>query len=164
MKVKLLSMTQDALNVLYTAARTCYNPGKPSEMWENDLQNTSPTKILRLIDKIIKSGHHSPLEHINFTFAIEGITRACSHQLVRHRLCSFSQQSQRYVTYGNIETVCPDSIQADKKAYAIYEDTIDIIELAYGRLIELGIPAEDARALLPNCTTTNITMTVNLRE
>ena len=96
MKVKLLTKTQNMLDIVYTGARTCYNAGGPIGLWF-DVCNIATDKKKNLIDKVFKSGHLSTSEHAYFTFAIEGISRACSHQLVRHRHCSFSQQSQRYV-------------------------------------------------------------------
>ena len=96
MKTKLLQSTPNMIDVIYTAARTCYNPGSPVDMWD-DVNNVSEEKKLKLIKNCISSGHHSTLEHAYFTFAIEGVDRAVTHQSVRHRLCSNSQQSQRYV-------------------------------------------------------------------
>lgn len=89
-KVTLISKPDDILNIIYTACKTCTSAATPGEIFEQE-------PSLKLIHKVIKSGHLSVTEHINFTFAISGISRACSHQLVRHRHCSFSQQSQRYV-------------------------------------------------------------------
>ena len=96
MKVKLLTKTQNMLDVVYTGARTCYNAGSPIDMWF-DVCNIPTDKKKTMLSKVFESGHLSTSEHAYFTFAIEGISRACSHQLVRHRHCSFSQQSQRYV-------------------------------------------------------------------
>ena len=97
MKTKLLQSTPNMIDVIYTAARTCYNPGSPVDMWD-DVNNVSEEKKLKLIKNCVSSQHDSVLEHAYFTFAIEGIDRAVSHQLVRHRAgIVFSQQSQRYV-------------------------------------------------------------------
>ena len=96
MRVKLIAKTPNMLDVVYTGARTCYNAGSPIDMWDN-VDSIADGKKENLIKKVFKSGHLSTSEHTYFTFAIEGISRACSHQLVRHRHCSFSQQSQRYV-------------------------------------------------------------------
>jgi thymidylate synthase (FAD) len=117
-----------------------------------------------LIRHIVESGHHSILEHVFFTFAIEGISRACSHQLVRHRLASYSQQSQRYVK-GPFDYVTPVSwTKADESMGRRYEQAMDDLDRLYQEAVAVGIPAEDARFVLPNATTTNLTMTMNLRE
>ena len=118
MRVKLIACTPNILDVLYTSARTCYNAGSPIDMWE-DVDNIQEDKKLKLIKSCIESGHHSVLEHAYFTFSIEGITRACSHQLVRHRLCSFSQQSQRYCEFKNgvFDNVEPSKIFLDLVKY-----------------------------------------------
>ena len=159
MKVKLLSSTPNALDVVYKAMKTCYSEVSPIDIpLPNDIEK------LKLVNKVIASGHLSPVEHVNFTFGIENITRACSHQLVRHRHCSFSQQSQRYVKFENLKGVCPDSIIDNEQAFGIYIETLNKIGEGYKKLLELGIKPEDARSVLPNCTTTNITMTLNLRE
>lgn len=160
MKVKLLNDTKDTLNILYVAARTCYNEGSPIDMFESIDKWNDETK-LKLIIKCIKSNHLSVLEHINLTFAIEGISRACSHQLVRHRHCSFSQQSQRYVNLKDkAEYVTPESL----KKNLLFDKTLRDITTCYEVLIETGIKPEDARAILPNACCTNLVMTCNLRE
>jgi len=110
-------------------------------------------------------GHHSVLEHVSFTFAIEGISRVTTHQLVRHRIASFSQQSQRYVSHKeHFTSIVPDSITVNDEARRIFDAMSDAVHKAYGQLIELGIPAEDARYILPNSTETKIIMTMNARE
>ena len=110
MRVKLIQITQNPIDVMWTAARTCYASESPIDMWENKWGELSPgcdysedgierkqKKHWKLVKKVLGSRHDSIAEHVYFTFAIEGICRACSHQLVRHRHCTFSQQSQRYV-------------------------------------------------------------------
>jgi len=109
-------------------------------------------------------GHHSVLEHVCMTFAIDKISRACSHQLVRHRIASYSQQSQRYVKYENIDYIIPPSIQKNDEIAIGFLMYMEDISRNYNELIELGIEAEDARYILPNAVATNITMTVNARE
>ena len=165
MRVKLIACTPNILDVLYTSARTCYNAGSPIDMWE-DVENIQEDKKLKLIKSCIESGHHSVLEHAYFTFSIESITRACSHQLVRHRLCSFSQQSQRYCEFKNgvFDNVEPPKIAENSDAHVIYDMTMRYISQAYDNLIKLGILPEDARSVLPNSCCTNINMTLNLRE
>ena len=109
-------------------------------------------------------GHHSVIEHAVFTFSVEGVSRALTHQLVRHRMASFSQQSQRYVSMDRASFVTPHSVEGNEEASEVFDETMDTIWDAYRRLEELGIPAEDARYLLPNGCTTNITITMNARE
>lgn len=164
MKVELIQHTQNLLDVIYTAATTCYNSGSPIDKWK-DVYKMPKAKKLKLIEQCIKSGHHSVLEHGVFTFAIEGISRACSHQLVRHRMASFSQQSQRYVTMSNgFEFVTPKAILSDYAKQTIFDNAMNRLTEAYVALIEEGVKPEDARSVLPNACCTNIVMTCNLRE
>jgi thymidylate synthase (FAD) len=117
----------------------------------------------RLIGHVVASGHHSILEHVSFTLAVEGISRACSHQLVRHRLASYSQQSQRYVT-GPFGYVTPDSWSRAAGMLARYKSVMVDLDQLYQDAVAAGIPAEDARFILPQASETNVTMTMNLRE
>lgn len=148
MRVDLVSYTPDPEYVLAKAAAECYCK--------------SPS--IDRVKKIIKAGHHSVLEHVSFTFHIEGISRACSHQLVRHRLASYTQRSQRYVNEERFMYVDPDSIMENPEANEIFVDIMNKINDAYTKLIALGIPKEDARYVLPNACTTSLTVTMNLRE
>lgn len=118
----------------------------------------------KTLSRIVGMGHNSVIEHAVFTFSVEGVSRALTHQLVRHRLASFSQQSQRYVSMDKPTFVVPHSVQDNKDALKIYEETMDRIWEAYNRLEAMGIKPEDARYLLPNGCTTNITITMNARE
>ena len=153
MKATLIASTPQATKLVATAAWICTHANFPTEA---DLH---PDKCGPLVQRVIGYGHHSILEHASFTFGIEGISRACSHQLVRYRIASFSQQSQRCVTAENAKFVLPPSI-AER---GIKVDSEIIIE-AYKALIELGIPPEDARFVLPNATETKLVMTMNARE
>lgn len=165
MRVKLINYTPKALLTVFTAARTCYSPDFPTEIWR-DIEEGKVTgeKIYALIDTVIGSGHLSVLEHISFTFSIEGISRACSHQLVRHRIASYSQQSQRYVEIQGNQFVRPPTIENNPEAREIFESVLEQVLESYRKLIELKIPAEDARFILPNATKTNLVMTMNFRE
>jgi thymidylate synthase (FAD) len=112
-------------------------------------------------------GHHSVLEHVNMTFGLEGMSRACSHQLVRHRIASYSQQSQRYVKFNKHNTldyVLPKSIKEESVMEDSFHDFMKHVSGFYNFLITHSIPAEDARFVLPNACCTNIIMTVNARE
>lgn len=165
MEVKVLSHTPDPINVIYKACRTCYSAVGPIGLKEQPYD-----KMITLIERVTKSGHHSVLEHVSVTFAIEGVSRALTHQLVRHRLASFSQQSQRYVNYAKngqdtaVDYIVPKTIKKDEEALALYNEMLDRVSDTYKQLVDLGIPAEDARYLLPNATETKIVMTMNFRE
>jgi len=156
----LINYTKEPLSVIYTAARTCYSPTHPDEILTKEV---SSDKIRALIKKVVDSGHHSVLEHASFTFAISGISRACSHQLVRHRMASYSQQSQRYVKSSD-DLVIPPSIQENKLFCKKFESLVEQIKYLYGKFIKEGIPREDARYILPNAVATNLVMSMNLRE
>jgi thymidylate synthase (FAD) len=108
-------------------------------------------------------GHHSVIEHATFTFSVEGVSRSLTHQLVRHRIASYSQQSQRYVSMDTPTYVIPKTVEADPELKKVYEDTMKDIWESYNKLVE-KIPPEDARYVLPNGCTTNITITMNARE
>ncbi|KXB02781.1 hypothetical protein AKJ43_00670 [candidate division MSBL1 archaeon SCGC-AAA261D19] len=154
MKVELLSWTPRPEFVTKIASKTCYSEKSPLEMGEGE----NFPDISTLMDK----GHTSVIEHATFTFAIEGISRACSHQLVRHRIASYSQQSQRMAKTE--EYVKPPSIKKEKKKEKVFIETIKHSIEAYKKLKELGVPLEDARFVLPNATKTNIVVTMNARS
>lgn len=121
----------------------------------------SAPKFVRML---VTRGHHSVLEHATATFAVSGISRACTHQLVRHRLCSFSQKSQRYVTEGDTAFVVPGTVSADEEALRVFTDSAAASRAAYEKLMDLGIPREDARFVIPGGIQTDIVMSANLRE
>lgn len=168
----------DGQAVALTAIRTCYSANKPSEIVAKEgkryfgkkaSDGAEGTEADRLIRMIVSSGHTSTLEHLTFTFAIEGVSRALLAQLTRHRVgFSFSVQSQRYVRLGSTDRsggfdyVVPDTIKGTDQAY--FADVMDELQRAYDILRKLGIPAEDARSVLPNATATNLVMTANLRS
>ena len=161
MNVELLYHTPDPERAIATAARLCYAPVGASELMET----MSPERMASVLSTIMKGGHFSTLEHASYTFAIDGVSRALTHQLVRHRIASFNQQSQRYVKFKNgIDIVKPHTIEENTEAEAIFDEVIKQAEEAYGKLLELGIPAEDARYLLPNAAETKIVVTMNVRE
>lgn len=155
MEVELIAVTQ-YLNqdgpekLLERAGRLCYASGMGDT-----------TKFLRAR---VQEGHLSLIEHATASFYIGGISRACSHQLVRHRLCSFSQRSQRYVVEDRAEFVVPPSIAQNEESSRIYHDFMDQSRDVYRALRELGIPKEDSRFVLPNATETKLIMSLNFRE
>lgn len=160
MNVLLLSHTPNPEDVIATAARLCYSATDIETLFgQVDISWNEP-----FLKKIMSVGHYSVLEHASFTFGIEGISRVTTHQLVRHRLASYSQQSQRYVNSGSNPIILPPTIAASRDALEVFNSVIDVIRDGYDTLVALGIPAEDARYLLPNATETKIIMTMNARE
>lgn len=164
MRVMLLESTPNAEKVVSRAAKQCYDAGFIGNTYEDEKSVLVKADIDR-IRKVRDNGHLSCFEHASFTFAIEGISRACSHQLVRFRVASFSQQSQRYCELGkDFKYVIPPSIGADKELGVEFNTFMNHVSDFYNRLIQRGIPAEDARFVAPNSTETNIIMTMNARE
>ncbi|NWG11020.1 FAD-dependent thymidylate synthase [Candidatus Bathyarchaeota archaeon] len=161
MKVTLLRYTRDAELLCGTAALTSTRSGNPSEILKKmDLETAK-----RILSRVVGYGHVSVVEHASFTFSIEGTSRAMTHQLVRHRIASYTQQSQRYVTYDTLENyVTPLSIENNVEAKKIYDETLEKISETYQKLLSLKIPKEDARFILPNAAKTNIIVTMNARE
>lgn len=154
MQVELVAFTPSPEAVCDLGARVCVSKDIPE-----------PDEDLKALGHALSSGHESVLEHASFTFAIEGISRACSHQLVRHRMASYSQQSQRYVKMEDFEYVIPHSIENHPEFQVdVWDELMGEISEFYQELIEGGIPEEDARYLLPNACCTNIVMTMNARE
>jgi len=122
-------------------------------------------KAKRIIRRVTGYGHTSVIEHACFTFSIEGVSRAMTHQLIRHRIASYTQQSQRYVTYNTLENyVIPPSIRDNKEAKKLFDETLAKISEVYQKLLRMNIPKEDARFILPNAAKTNIIVTMNARE
>lgn len=161
MNVELLYHTPDPERAIATAARLCYAPVGAAELMESMPEE----RVKSVLSTIMKSGHFSTLEHASYTFAIDGVSRALTHQLVRHRLASFNQQSQRYVKFANgLETIKPDTVADNPEANALFDEAIEFAKDAYVKLLDMGIPAEDARYLLPNAAETKIVVTMNVRE
>lgn len=160
MKVKLLSYTPNPELLCAAAARTSVKSEGTSTLLEK-MDVETARKTLR---RVIRYGHYSVLEHAVFTFSIEGVSRALTHQLVRHRMASYSQQSLRYVKYDAMKHyVTPNSILKNKDAKKLYEDVLMADSDAYKKLLKCGIPREDARLVLPNSAKTNILVTMNAR-
>jgi len=117
------------------------------------------------IRRVTGYGHASVIEHASFTFSIEDVSRAMTHQLVRHRIASYTQQSQRYVTYDTLEKyVTPQSIAGNAEAKRVFDETLERISETYQKLLKMKIPKEDARFILANAAKTNIIVTMNARE
>jgi thymidylate synthase (FAD) len=160
MNVKLLEHTPDPERTIAAAGRLCYAPVGADELFDE----MSDAEIKKLLTFLIKAGHMSAIEHAVFTFAIDGISRACSHQLVRHRVASYNQQSQRYVTYDSLNFITPPTIAGKPDATAAFDKGNKAALALYKELLDAGVPAEDARYVLPNAAETKIVVTMNARE
>ena len=145
MKVTLIQATPNPVETSAQIASICYD--------------SDPKDPMKLVQHLYKGGHHSVFEHIYFTFKIEGISRACSHQLVRHRHCSFTQRSQRYCSEDGFEYVTPETMHPVEMGYAMER----IGDWYHGYQAE-GVPNEDARYILPNACATSLYLSCNLRE
>lgn len=145
MKVTLIQATPNPIETIAKIASICYD--------------SDPQNYLGLVKHLYKNGHHSVFEHIYFTFKIEGISRACSHQLVRHRHCSFTQRSQRYCSEDGFSYVTPPTVSEH-----IFDMDMGILHDWYVGYQEKGVPNEDARYLLPNACATELYLSCNLRE
>lgn len=160
MSVILLTHTPDPERVVAAAARLCYAPVGAGEL----IEGMADEEVDRLLGIILKSGHLSVCEHVSFTFAVEGISRACSHQLVRHRLASYSQQSQRYVKLNRPPMILPPAVAEQPELAAEFNAAAEAAYMNYQNLLEAGVEAEDARYLLPQAVETKIVVTMNARE
>ena len=163
-QVRLISKPENMLKTIYTACRTCYSADSPLNIYDCDSAQDEE-KMLKLISRVISSGHYSTIEHIQVSFAINNISRACSHQLVRHRHMSFSQKSQRYVKEkGQFDYLTPETIERNEELNKKFDEFMSKVSEFYLELTEAGIPAEDARAVLPNAASTSMVASLNLRE
>ncbi|MEA3240001.1 MAG: FAD-dependent thymidylate synthase [Pseudomonadota bacterium] len=160
MQVTVLAHTAEPVKVVAMAARLCYSP--------LDIENLRCSDIAedqQLIEKVLALGHESVLEHASFSLGIEGVSRVLSHQLVRHRLASFSQQSQRYVNFDKgFSYQVPPSILKDESLRQEYDRMMEQSAEFYRHLRERKVPAEDARFVLPNAADTRLVMSMNARE
>lgn len=160
LSVSLIAHTPNPEEIVVKACLICYS----SKELGLQSEKLTPEIIPRVIENVINRGHTSVLEHACFTFAIEGISRACSHQLVRHRIASYSQQSQRFVDFEGYSYVLPDEIKNNHKLKERFIKTITDTHNLYKEIRKKGIEKEDARFILPNASTTNIIMTMNARS
>ncbi|MFW0859808.1 MAG: FAD-dependent thymidylate synthase [Dehalococcoidia bacterium] len=156
----LLSFTPEPELIVAAAARLSTSSISAGEL----RQNLSAEQVNSLLERLLSSGHLSPFEHASFTFALDGISRVTSHQLVRHRLASYTQQSQRFVSFNELNFVTPATIMAKEDLKAKYEELIRASHELYRQMLDDGIPAEDARYVLPNAVETKLVMTMNARE
>ena len=159
MNVKLIGFTPDSEKIPAMAAKLTHSKTKPE-----DLDKTSNKELKAILEQVVNLGHTSVVEHASFTFAISDVSRSLTHQLVRHRIASFSQQSQRYVNLNEPNYVTPPKIAKGKQMKKAYDQTMKMIWKEYNKLLQMDIPAEDARYVLPNATCTNIIVTMNARS
>lgn len=159
MRVKLINHTPEPERTIAAAARLCYSSsdidGLLNELAERD--------IAAFLQKLFDMGHESPFEHVTFTFAIEGVSRNLTHQLVRHRIASYSQKSQRYVAENNFLYITPPSVAKNQEALRLYNEKMKELQKAYEDLARL-VPKEDARYILPGACETKIIATFNARS
>jgi thymidylate synthase (FAD) len=155
-KVRLLRHTPEPEFTVAQSAKLCYSDNTISDI-EKRLTEKSQKEFIK---KLISLGHLSPFEHISFTFGIEGISRVCTHQLVRHRIASYSQQSQRYVRFKRPAYILPPTVKNRKK----FAEAVEAQFALYKELIREGVPEEDARYILPSAWETKIIVTMNARE
>ena len=169
LSVTLLQHTPDPDRAVAIAGRLCYAPVSAAEL-QHEMSDEDVAKLVRVL---VRSGHHSAFEHASFTFAVDGVSRACTHQLVRHRVASYNQQSQRYVNFGGGDSfVVPPSVAANAEAEKVFLTAMEHARAAYDTLVELGLAEgrgkesvqEDARFVLPNAAETKIVVTMNARE
>lgn len=176
LKVKLIEYTPNPEKIIAAAAKLCYSSIGIDEIMEN-VDNESTEKFLNML---MSYGHESPIEHISFTFGVEGVSRSLTHQLVRHRIASYSQQSQRYVKLKQFEYIIPREIEKDEKAKNIFVMAMEECQNAYNQLADIlknkyikeGLNAlnaekkaiEDARYVFPNACETKIILTMNARS
>ena len=133
--------------------------------FKGSVLNFKPSEkdVKHLIHLALKLGHYSVFEHISFTFAVEGISRSCSHQFVRHRFFAFTQQSQRFIEESDFPYIIPETIKKDREAYKLFNEAMQYISSIYKKLAD-KVPIEDARFILPNATETKLVATANARE
>ena len=157
MNVKLIGFTPNPEKIPAMAAMLTHSKSKPEDLEKAPNLNA-------VLEEVLKLGHTSVIEHTSFTFAISNVSRSLTHQLVRHRIASYAQQSQRYVDFKEPNYVTPPTIVKNNDMKEAYEETMTIIWKQYNKLLEMGIPAEDSRFILPNAACTNIMITMNARS
>lgn len=184
MNVELLQYNPDAQKIVAAAAKLCYSSSEINGI----LDGLDAEKTASFIERLMSMGHESPLEHISFTFGIEGVSRSLLAQLTRHRIASYSVKSQRYVNEGRFEFIIPKEIEANEKAKKIFLDAMEddvkayndlteiLFEKHYADMIDSGVPEkkakgaaekkaiEDARYVLPNACETKLIATFNARS
>lgn len=175
MKVKLLQYTPEPEKLISAAAKLCYSSSGVDDI----MDNLTEEGVEKFLNMLMSFGHQSPIEHVSFTFGVEGVSRSLTHQLVRHRLASYSQQSQRYVKLDQFEYVVPPAIEKDEVAKALFIKSMEEAQESYGKIVERlkakyveeGMKEkaaekkaiEDGRYVFPNACETKIVFTMNAR-
>lgn len=159
MNIKLIGFTPNPEKIPAMAAKLTHSKIKPQ-----DLGKSSDKELKNILNQVMSFGHTSVIEHTSFTFAISDVSRSLTHQLVRHRIASYAQQSQRYVNLNEPNYVTPPKIAKNRNMKKAYDETMKNIWNQYNKLLEMDIPAEDARYILPNSACTNIMVTMNARS
>ena len=184
LKVKLMAHTPNSDAIVAAAAKLCYSPVGVDGIMEK----LTDEEVAKFVEHLVSMGHESPIEHVTFTFGIEGISRSCSHQIVRHRIASFSQQSQRYVKLDQFEYIIPPEIERNEEAKKIFIESMNKCQEDYDKLVEIlfakhyqelldkgvsekkaksqaeKIAIEDARYVFPNACETKMVFTINARS
>lgn len=176
LKVSLIEYTRNPERVIAAAAKLCYSQSGIDDIMEN----LTPENTEKFLNMLMSYGHESPIEHVSFTFAVEGVSRTLTHQLVRHRIASYSQQSQRYVKLDQFEYIIPPAIENDEESKRIFIKNMEECQKSYdmiaerlkSRYIEEGLKKsaaekkaiEDARYVFPNACETKIVFTMNARS
>lgn len=160
-KVRLVAYTPEPDRVVAYAARLCYSSKPPDVLWEEVADEEKRRKTIRVV---VSRGHHSVLEHAVFTFLVEGCSRVCTHQLVRHRMASYSHRSHRYTPISAEAFTIPPSVAGNPEAQRLYEEHISRSVELYRKLMDMGIPREDARFLVPQAVSSPILVSMNARE
>ena len=159
LKVTLLTYTPEPEKIVAAAARCCYSNDDPDKL----LDEMTEEKAAKFLQKLNDLGHQSPIEHVAFTFAISGVSRALLAQITRHRLASFSVRSQRYCGFDSSDFIEPPSI-AKSEVKDIFRNALENSKSNYDKLIKSDIVKEDARMILPNASATSMVVTMNARE
>ena len=159
-EVKLVNYTKNPEITVASAARTCFR----DKTYESICEELKEEDIQRIIKEVIIKNHLSVLEHINFTFSISGVSRALTHQLVRHRIASYSQLSQQRVDSSGLQFTIPPEIQDNSEIVKEYDEAVRNCQEVYKRMVRSGISRGSARYVLPSCFNTKIMTTMNARS
>lgn len=159
LNVRLLGGTALPAETIALGGRLCYSDANIDELAERSAANAE-----KFVNKLVGFGHLSPIEHASFTFGIEGVSRTLLAQITRHRIASFSVQSQRYVTKDALTYILPPTVARQPEAEAAFRDAMERSFSEYEKLLSMGIPAEDARFVLPGAAETRMILTMNARE
>jgi thymidylate synthase (FAD) len=158
--VRLIASTPDPQRLVAAAARNCYSGKGPNAL----LEELDEVEVENLLERVASMGHASLWEHAAFTFTLENVSRSLLAEITRHRIASFSVKSQRYVKEKGFGYIRPATIAGDEKSAHIFQQAMEAAGEAYNALLDLGVPPEDARFVLPNACTTHIVVTMNARE